>query len=84
MQLKARRIVLEATLEGALKAAVTAAPKDGKANEAFAALLAEIWRLPKSIIEIVRGASARNKTLSIAGDPALLVARITEWVRKNG
>lgn len=84
VQPKARRIVLEPTREGALKAAVTAAPEDGKANRAVAALLAEAWRLPTSTIEIVRGASARNKTLSIAGDPALLAARITEWVKKNG
>jgi uncharacterized protein (TIGR00251 family) len=84
VQPKARRTVLAAAPDGALKAAVTEAPEDGKANEAVAALLAEAWRLPKSTIEVVRGASARDKTLSIAGEPAVLAGRITEWVRKNG
>ena len=84
VQPKARRTALEPTQEGALKAAVTEAPEDGKANEAVAALLAEAWRLPKSTIEVVRGAAARDKTLSIAGEPAALAGRITEWVRKNG
>ena len=84
VQPKARRTALEPTPEGALKAAVTEAPEDGKANAAVAPLLAEAWRLPKSTIEVVRGASARDKTLSIAGAPALLAGKITDWVRKNG
>ena len=84
VQPKARRTALEPTPEGALKAAVTEAPEDGKANAAVAALLAKTWRLPKSTIEIVRGATARDKTLSISGEPALLAGRITEWVRDNG
>ncbi len=84
VQPKARRTLLAAAPDGALKAAVTEAPEDGKANEAVAALLAEAWRLPKSTIEVVRGASARDKTLGIAGEPSALVGKITEWVRKNG
>lgn len=84
VQPKARRTVLERTAEGGLKAAVTAAPEDGKANVAVVALLAEAWRLPKSTFEVVRGAAGRDKTLSIAGEPAALADRICEWVRKNG
>ena len=48
------------------------------------ALLAQAWRLPKSTFEIVRGGTAREKTLMVAGDPALLADRIAEWMRKNG
>ena len=84
VQPRARRIALERTPEGALKAAVTAAPEDGKANDAVVALLAKAWRLPKSTFEIVRGGTAREKTLMVAGDPAALTDRIAEWMRKNG
>lgn len=84
VQPKARRTALEPTAEGGLKAAVTAAPEDGKANAAVVALLAAAWRLPKSTFEVMRGATGRDKTLSVAGDPAALADRIAEWVRNNG
>lgn len=84
VQPRARRTALERTPEGALKAAVTAAPEDGKANDAVVALLAQAWRLPKSTFEIVRGGTAREKTLMVAGDPAVLADRIAEWMLKNG
>ena len=80
----ARRSALELTAEGALKAAVTPPPEDGKANAAVIALLAEAWRLPKSSFDVVRGATARDKTVGVAGDVALLADRIAEWVRKHG
>ena len=83
----ARRSALELTAEGALKAAVTAPPEDGKANAAVIALLAEAWRLPKSSFDVMRGATARDKTVSVAGDVVLLADRIAEWeqrVRKHG
>jgi uncharacterized protein YggU (UPF0235/DUF167 family) len=44
----------------------------------------QAWRLPKSTFEIVRGGTAREKTLMVAGDPAVLADRIAEWMRKNG
>ena len=61
----------------ALKAAVTAPPEDGKANAALVALLAQAWRVPKSAIRVVAGASDRRKTLLVEGDPALLLDRMT-------
>jgi hypothetical protein len=84
VQPRARRLALDCTADGGLKAAVTAAPEDGKANDAVVALLAQAWRLPKSTIEIVRGGTAREKTLKITGEPVALADRISEWVRKNG
>lgn len=84
VQPRARRTALDVTAERGLKAAVTAAPEDGKANDAVIALLAQTWRLPKSTFEIVRGGTAREKTLMVAGDPAVLADRIAEWMRKNG
>ena len=84
VQPRARRSALEQTAEGGLKAAVTAAPEDGKANEAVVALLAQAWRFPKSTIEIVRGGTVREKVLSVAGEPEALVGRIAEWMDKHG
>jgi len=84
VQPRARRTALEHASGGALKAAVTAPPEDGKANDAVVALLSQAWRLPKSTFEIVRGGTAREKTLMVAGDPAVLADRIAEWMRKNG
>ncbi len=80
----ARRSGLALTPQGVLKAAVTVPPEDGKANDAVIALLSKAWRMPKSTVAIVRGGTSREKTLSVAGDPAALAERIAEWVRENG
>ncbi len=82
VQPRARRTALE-TAGGTLKAAVTAPPEDGKANDAVVALLAETWRLPKSSFGIVKGASTRTKTVSVAGDPAALADRIARWMEND-
>lgn len=77
---KARREGIEGLYEGAdipaIRIALAAPPVDGKANKALVAFLAKAWRLPKTSFEIVAGASDRNKTLFIAGDPDLLSGRI--------
>jgi len=83
VQPRARRTTLENS-QGTLKAAVTAAPEDGKANDAVIALLAETWHLPKSSFGIVRGASARTKTVSVAGEPGVLADRIARWMESHG
>jgi uncharacterized protein YggU (UPF0235/DUF167 family) len=83
VQPKARRVEL-ALKAGALKVAVTAAPEDGKANDAVIALLAETWRLPKSCFTVARGAASRDKLLSVAGEPDALAGRINEWIRLHG
>lgn len=63
----------------ALAVSVSAPPVDGKANTAVIALLARTWRLPASSFAVVRGATARRKLLSVAGDPATLSAVIEAW-----
>jgi hypothetical protein len=32
---------------------------------------------------VTRGATSRDKLISIAGEPALLAARITDWARES-
>ena len=83
VQPRARRTALE-SVQDTLKAAVTAPPEDGKANDAVIALLAETWRLPKSSFDIVKGGSARSKKVSVAGEPAGLVERIARWMQAHG
>ncbi|WP_225771029.1 DUF167 family protein [Inquilinus sp. Marseille-Q2685] len=61
-----------------LKAAVTAVPERGAANEALIALLAKSWRLPKSALAIIGGATDRTKLIEIDGDAAL-AARLEAW-----
>jgi uncharacterized protein (TIGR00251 family) len=82
VQPRARRSALEC-VAGALKAQVTAPAEDGKANAAVVELLADTWRLPKSAFAVTRGATSRDKLISIAGEPALLAARITDWARES-
>ncbi len=59
-----------------LRIAVTEAPEDGRANRAVCAALAAALGLPASVVEVAQGAGAREKTLRVMGDPALLAPRI--------
>jgi len=46
---------------------VRAAPADGEANAAVIAVLAKALNLPKARLELVAGATARNKAIWIDG-----------------
>ena len=59
-----------------LKVAVTAPPEGGKANMAAIALLAKAWRVPRSSITVVAGATARRKTILVAGAARDLMPRL--------
>jgi len=50
-----------------VKVFVTAAPADNEANKAVVETLAKALGVPKSRIEIVRGATGRSKTIEIQG-----------------
>jgi uncharacterized protein len=82
-QPRARRTTLDCRGQDALKAAVMTPAEEGRANKAVIELLAAEWHLPKSAFEVTRGAAARDKVLSIAGDPAGLAGRIAAWLRKR-
>ena len=69
----------------ALKVAVTAPPEKGRANAKLLALLAKTWRLPKSSLAIVGGATDRRKTVAIMGDPAAELPKLESWLESlNG
>jgi hypothetical protein len=52
---------------GQLRAWLRAAPVDGAANAALIALLADRLNLPRRDIAILRGVTARQKQVAIAG-----------------
>ena len=83
VQPRARRAALDPA-DGALKVQVTAPPEDGKANAAVIALLAEQWHLPKSSFDVIKGQTARAKTIRVTGAPEAIVERVTHWMRANG
>lgn len=63
-----------------LKIKVAAPPEDGKANKALLTFLAKEWDIPKSKLELVSGATGRNKRLKIKDNN--LSARLTVSVTK--
>jgi uncharacterized protein (TIGR00251 family) len=63
---------------GALKVAVTAPPEDGRANKALVEVLREALGLKRSQVELLSGATSRDKRFLIRGVPtAELAARLT-------
>jgi uncharacterized protein YggU (UPF0235/DUF167 family) len=66
-----------------LKARVRAVPEDGKANEALIALLAKSLKLPASRVRLTGGATSRQKTLTLDGDPAALAASLAAFLPEN-
>jgi uncharacterized protein (TIGR00251 family) len=65
-----KRDELAGRRDGALIVRVTAQPIDGRANTAACKLLAEVAGIPPSRVEVVRGASRRDKVIRMSGlDP---------------
>ena len=63
----AKRDAVTGTHDGALKVSLTAAPTDGKANEALVAFVAKRLGVPRGQVSLLTGASSRTKTLRVAG-----------------
>ena len=55
-----------------LAIAVTDAPEDGRATKAACDALAQALGVAKSSVDLVQGATSREKLLRVAGDPAAL------------
>ena len=78
VQPNARRAAAAGSWNGLLKLAVPAPPADGRANEAAAALLAQLFGVRPSSVVLVRGHSSRTKVFRLALAPALVRARLAE------
>jgi uncharacterized protein (TIGR00251 family) len=63
----AKRAGLQGEQAGALKVAVTAPPQDGRANAALADVLREALGLKRSQVELIAGATSRDKRFLIRG-----------------
>jgi uncharacterized protein (TIGR00251 family) len=57
--------IVEIQSDGTVKIHLTAPAHEGKANEELIKFLAEIFGVPKSNIDIVAGASGRDKLVTV-------------------
>lgn len=80
----ARRAASAGAWNGLLKLAVSAPPADGRANEAAAELLAELFGLRPSAVELVRGHASRSKVFRLALGPDAAGRRLAELLASGG
>ena len=59
-----------------LTARVAAPPSEGEANDALVRLIAKAVGVPPRDVTLAAGATARVKRLTLAGDPASLIAAL--------
>lgn len=64
---RASRDAVQGIHDGALKVALTAPPVEGAANAGLCKLLSKKLGVPKRAVRIVRGETARNKTVRVDG-----------------
>ncbi len=64
---RAKRNAVAGVTGDALKVCVTAPPEDGRANDAIIEVLADWLGVKRRQVEIISGASNRNKVVRITG-----------------
>jgi len=64
--------------DGVLLVRVTAPPVEGKANDAVVALLAKALGTPRGAVQVVRGANARTKRVSVPRDAEAALHQLTK------
>lgn len=62
---RARRNTVTKASDGTIKVHVTAPPEDGRANEAVVEAIAEWLGVKRRQVEIVTGATSRNKVVRV-------------------
>jgi hypothetical protein len=79
-----RNEIVDVLSDGTVKVHLTAPPVEGKANEALLKFLAQALDVPVSSLDIVAGASGRDKLVSVIGmDPQTLHKKIVELLGKS-
>ena len=63
----AKRTAVSGAFGETVKVAVSSPPVDGKANAQLLGFLSDLLGLPKSALQLVAGASGRDKTVLISG-----------------
>ena len=64
---RAKRNAVTKAVDGSVKVYVTAPPEDGRANEALVESIAEWLGVKRRQVEIINGATSRNKVVRITG-----------------
>jgi uncharacterized protein (TIGR00251 family) len=64
--------------DGVLLVRVTAPPVEGRANDAVVALLARALGTPRGTVQVVGGASARTKRISVPRSADAALGRLTK------
>lgn len=68
--------------EGALRIRIAAPPVEGAANRELIRLLAKRLKVPQNAVEIVSGASSKNKIVRLKGVTATALAQLQlEWTQ---
>ncbi|OQA29267.1 MAG: hypothetical protein BWY59_00446 [Verrucomicrobia bacterium ADurb.Bin345] len=70
---RAAKDAVQGIMGEALKIRLCAPPVEGKANEALVRFLAKALDIPPSRVELVAGATGRNKRVRVRGLPAKAV-----------
>jgi uncharacterized protein len=64
---RGKKNAINGTVGDALKVSVTAAPVDGRANQAIIKLFADFFAIPRSSVTIASGDTGRLKVIRISG-----------------
>jgi len=72
---RARKNAITGTVGDALKVSLTAAPVDGKANDACIDFFAKLLNVPHSSVTIAAGHTSRNKVIRVTGLSASEIQR---------
>ncbi len=67
VQPRARKTAITGIFGTAIKIALSAPPIEGRANEELIEFFAELFRVPRSSIQVLSGAQSRTKVIAIAG-----------------
>jgi len=67
--------------DASLKLRIAARPIDGEANKEVCAYLAKFFGVPKTSVQIVHGATGRNKIVTIMGDTDELIRKAEQLQR---
>jgi uncharacterized protein len=74
--------IVEILSDDTVKVHITAPPVEGEANEALLKFLAEVLGVPKSRLDIVAGATGRDKIISVIDmDAETLHAKIVAHLK---
>ena len=70
---RAHKNAIQGELGDALKIRLCAPPVDGAANSALVEFLSDAFSLPRARVQLLSGATSRNKRVLLAGVPAAQV-----------